>query len=132
MKAMYYGNEFYVFTYQDYTDVRLVAAPPESVGKYGGDTDNWMWPRHTGDFSMIRIYADADNNPADYSEDNVPYTPKAPLEHQHGRRGARRLHHDHGISWQHRPLLEQLGRGTGHQPVQSCRGGVPRPQAERP
>ena len=80
MKTMYYGNEFYVFTYQDYNDVRLVAAPPESVGKYGGDTDNWMWPRHTGDFSMVRIYADADNNPADYSEDNVPYTPKRHLK----------------------------------------------------
>ena len=80
MKSMYYGNEFYVFTYQDYNDVRLVAAPPESVGKYGGDTDNWMWPRHTGDFSMVRIYADADNNPADYSEDNVPYTPKRHLK----------------------------------------------------
>ena len=80
MKSMYYGNEFYVFTYRDYNDVRLVAAPPESVGKYGGDTDNWMWPRHTGDFSMVRIYADADNNPADYSEDNVPYTPKRHLK----------------------------------------------------
>jgi len=80
MKTMYYGNEFYVFTYQDYRDVRLVAAPPESVGKYGGDTDNWMWPRHTGDFSMVRIYADADNNPAGYSEDNVPYTPKRHLK----------------------------------------------------
>ena len=80
VKSMYYGNEFYVFTYQDYNDVRLVAAPPESVGKYGGDTDNWMWPRHTGDFSMVRIYADADNNPAAYSEDNVPYTPKRHLK----------------------------------------------------
>ena len=80
MKSMYYGNEFYVFTYQDYRDVRLVAAPPESVGKYGGDTDNWMWPRHTGDFSMVRIYADADNNPADFSADNVPYTPKRHLK----------------------------------------------------
>ena len=80
MKSMYYGNEFYVFTYQDYRDVRLVAAPPESVGKYGGDTDNWMWPRHTGDFSMVRIYADADNNPAGYSENNVPYTPKRHLK----------------------------------------------------
>jgi len=80
MKTMYYGNEFYVFTYQDYRDIRLVAAPPESVGKYGGDTDNWMWPRHTGDFSMVRIYADADNNPADFSEENVPYSPKRHLK----------------------------------------------------
>ena len=80
MKTMYYGNEFYVFTYQDYRDIRLVAAPPESVGKYGGDTDNWMWPRHTGDFSMVRIYADADNNPAEFSDDNVPYIPKRHLK----------------------------------------------------
>ena len=80
MKSMYYGNEFYVFTYRDYNDVRLVAAPPESVGKYGGDTDNWMWPRHTGDFSMVRIYADAENNPADFSDDNVPYSPKRHLK----------------------------------------------------
>ena len=79
MKSMYYGNEFYVFTYQDYNDVRLVAAPPESVGKYGGDTDNWMWPRHTGDFSMLRIYADKGNNPAEYSEDNLPLKPKRHL-----------------------------------------------------
>ena len=79
MKSMYYGNEFYVFTYQDYNDVRLVAAPPESVGKYGGDTDNWMWPRHTGDFSMLRIYADKGNNPAAYSEDNLPLKPKRHL-----------------------------------------------------
>ena len=79
VKSMYFGNEYYVFTYRDYNDVRLVAAPPESVGKYGGDTDNWMWPRHTGDFSMVRIYADADNNPATYSEDNVPYPPQRHL-----------------------------------------------------
>ena len=118
MKTMYYGNEFYVFTYQDYSDVRLVAAPPESVGKYGGDTDNWMWPRHTGDFSMVRIYADADNNPADYSADNVPYHPQAPPQGQHGGCPKRRLHHDHGLPWQHGPLPEQLGRRAGHQPLQ--------------
>ncbi|MGB1075165.1 MAG: S46 family peptidase [Flavobacteriales bacterium] len=75
LKSFYYGNEYYMFEYQTYMDVRLVAAPPESVGKYGGDTDNWMWPRHTGDFSMLRIYADADNNPAEFAENNVPYTP---------------------------------------------------------
>ena len=125
MKSMYYGNEFYVFTYRDYNDVRLVAAPPESVGKYGGDTDNWMWPRHTGDFSMVRIYADAENNPADFSDDNVPYSPQAPLENQHGGRGPGRLHHDHGLPRKHRPLLEQLGRRTGHQPLQPFCGGLP-------
>ncbi|MDO4215210.1 MAG: S46 family peptidase [Bacteroidales bacterium] len=69
------GNEYYLSIYQDYHDVRLVFAPPSSVGKFGGDTDNWMWPRHTGDFSVFRIYADKDNNPAAYSEDNVPYHP---------------------------------------------------------
>jgi hypothetical protein len=80
VKSFYYGNEFYMFIYNTYRDIRLVGAPPESVGKYGGDTDNWMWPRHTGDFSMLRIYADADNKPADYSESNVPYTPKRHLK----------------------------------------------------
>ena len=65
LKSFYYDNEFYLFEYKTYRDIRLVAAPPESVGKYGGDTDNWMWPRHTGDFSMFRIYAGADNEPAD-------------------------------------------------------------------
>lgn len=61
-KSFFYGNEFYLFVYETYRDIRLVGNPPESVGKYGGDTDNWMWPRHTGDFSMIRIYADAQTN----------------------------------------------------------------------
>ena len=79
INSFYYGNEFYMFIYNTYSDIRLVAAPPESVGKYGGDTDNWMWPRHTGDFSMLRIYSDVDNNPADFAETNVPYTPKRHL-----------------------------------------------------
>ncbi|MCB0762957.1 MAG: S46 family peptidase [Flavobacteriales bacterium] len=76
VKSFYYGNEYYLFVYNTYRDVRLVGNPPEAIGKYGGDTDNWMWPRHTGDFSLIRIYADKDNNPADYSAENVPYAPK--------------------------------------------------------
>ena len=79
LKSFYYDNEFYMFEYKTYRDIRLVAAPPESVGKYGGDTDNWMWPRHTGDFSMLRIYADEDNEPADFSDSNVPYQPKRHL-----------------------------------------------------
>ena len=79
VKSFFYGNEYYLFVYNTYRDVRLVGAPPESVGKYGGDTDNWMWPRHTGDFSLLRIYSDADNNPADYAADNKPYTPKRHL-----------------------------------------------------
>ena len=76
VEALYYANEYYLFVFREYRDVRLVGAPPSSIGKFGGETDNWMWPRHTGDFSIFRIYADKDNNPADYSEDNVPYTPK--------------------------------------------------------
>ena len=73
---MMYGNFFYLFVYEIFKDVRLVAAPPESVGKYGADTDNWMWPRHTGDFSMFRVYCAADSTPADYDEENIPYHPK--------------------------------------------------------
>jgi len=71
------GNEFYLFVYQRFGDVRLVGTPPESVGKFGGDTDNWMWPRHTGDFSVVAVYADKKNQPtAGYSKDNKPYNPK--------------------------------------------------------
>jgi hypothetical protein len=77
IKEMFSGNKYFAYVYQIFGDVRLVGAPPEAVGKYGGDTDNWMWPRHTGDFSMFRVYADADNNPTDgYNKDNVPYAPK--------------------------------------------------------
>lgn len=76
VESMYYGNQYFLFVYQVFEDVRLVGAPPSSIGKFGGDTDNWMWPRHTGDFSIFRIYADKDNNPAPYSRDNVPYRPK--------------------------------------------------------
>ncbi len=73
----YAGNKFYLIYYKVYSDVRMVAAPPQSIGKFGGETDNWMWPRHTCDFSVFRIYADKDGNPAEYSEDNVPLsTPK--------------------------------------------------------
>lgn len=73
--AFDFGNSHYLITTRTYRDVRLVGAPPSAVGKFGGDTDNWVWPRHTGDFSMFRIYADAENNPADYDEANVPYRP---------------------------------------------------------
>ena len=76
VEALYYGNQYFLFLYREYSDIRLVGAPPSSIGKFGGDTDNWMWPRHTGDFSIFRIYADKDNNPAAYSPDNVPYQPK--------------------------------------------------------
>ncbi|MDR2085057.1 MAG: S46 family peptidase [Bacteroidales bacterium] len=76
VNGLFGGNEYYLFIYQVYKDVRMVGAPPSSIGKFGGDTDNWMWPRHTGDFSVFRIYADKDNQPAEYSEDNVPYIPK--------------------------------------------------------
>ena len=76
VRSFFQGNEYYYFVYQDYKDVRLVGTPPESIGKFGGDTDNWEWPRHTGDFSMFRVYADAAGNPAEYSENNVPLKPK--------------------------------------------------------
>lgn len=76
IKAFYGGNVYYMFTKKIYSDVRLVGAPPSSVGKFGADTDNWMWPRHTGDFSVFRVYADANGNPAEYSEKNVPLRPK--------------------------------------------------------
>ena len=75
VRPFYMGNQFFLFVNETYRDVRLVGAPPSAIGKFGGDTDNWMWPRHTGDFSLFRIYADKDNMPADYSEDNVPYKP---------------------------------------------------------
>lgn len=76
VKPMYYGNKYYAYTIETFKDVRLVGAPPQSIGKFGSDTDNWVWPRHTGDFSMFRIYADKNNKPAEYSKDNVPYVPK--------------------------------------------------------
>ena len=76
VESLYYNNKYYLFVYQIYRDIRLVGAPPSSIGKFGGDTDNWMWPRHTGDFTVFRIYADKDNQPADYSPENVPYQPK--------------------------------------------------------
>lgn len=76
VSSFFKGNQFLQFTYQRYKDVRLVGAPPESIGKFGGDTDNWEWPRHTGDFSIFRVYMAADGKPADYKADNVPYKPK--------------------------------------------------------
>lgn len=76
IKPFYDGNDYYLFVNETFTDVRLVGAPPSSIGKYGGDTDNWMWPRHTGDFSMFRIYAGKDGKPAEYSKDNVPMQAK--------------------------------------------------------
>lgn len=76
VRPFYNGNEYYYFVYQDYTDVRLVGTPPNSIGKFGGDTDNWEWPRHTGDFSIFRVYGDKDGNPAEYAAENVPLKPK--------------------------------------------------------
>ena len=76
IRTFYDGNQYMLFLTETYKDVRLVGAPPSSVGKFGSDTDNWVWPRHTGDFSLFRIYADKNNRPAEYSKDNVPYTPK--------------------------------------------------------
>jgi hypothetical protein len=76
VRSFFAGNEYYLFVYERYTDVRFVGAPPSSIGKYGADTDNWMWPRHTGDFSLFRVYTDKDGKPADYSEENIPLKPK--------------------------------------------------------
>lgn len=76
IRTFFEGNQYMLFVTESYTDVRLVGAPPSSIGKFGSDTDNWVWPRHTGDFSLFRIYADKNNRPADYSPDNVPYTPR--------------------------------------------------------
>lgn len=76
IKDFFEGNEFYMFIYETYKDVRLVGIPPSSVGKYGGDTDNWMWPRHTGDFSFLRVYTAPDGSPAEFSENNIPLVPK--------------------------------------------------------
>ena len=76
VKSFFGGNDFYIMTYETFKDVRLVGAPPSAIGKFGGDTDNWMWPRHTGDFSMFRVYAGKDGKPAEYSADNVPMKPK--------------------------------------------------------
>ncbi len=75
VNPFYFGNEYFLFVYNIYRDVRLVGAPPSSVGKFGGDVDNWMWPRHSGDFALFRVYADDENNPADYSADNIPFEP---------------------------------------------------------
>ena len=80
IKPFYYGNQYFMYVNEVFTDVRLVGAPPSNIGKFGGDTDNWMWPRHTGDFSMFRVYVDGDNKPAAYSKDNVPYRPLKHLE----------------------------------------------------
>lgn len=76
VKPMYSGNQYYAFVSETYRDIRLVGAPPQSIGKFGSDTDNWVWPRHTGDFALFRIYANKDNEPAEYSADNVPFRPK--------------------------------------------------------
>ncbi|MEN8187653.1 MAG: S46 family peptidase [Bacteroidota bacterium] len=76
VKSFYKGNQYLLFVIENYNDIRMVGAPPTSIGKFGSDTDNWMWPRHTGDFSLFRIYADKNNRPAEYSKDNVPFKPK--------------------------------------------------------
>lgn len=80
IEQMYYGNQQFLFVYEQFDDVRLVGTPPSSIGKFGGDTDNWIWPRHTGDFSVFRIYAGKDNKPAAYAPENVPYRPKRHFE----------------------------------------------------
>jgi len=80
VRPFYYGNEYYMFVYETFTDVRLVGAPPEAIGNFGADQDNWMWPRHTGDFSIFRVYANEENQPATYAPSNRPYKPRKHLE----------------------------------------------------
>lgn len=80
VKPFYYGNQYILIISKVFRDVRLVGTPPSNIGKFGGDTDNWMWPRHTGDFSVFRVYANSDNEPADYSKNNIPYQPKKSLQ----------------------------------------------------
>ena len=80
VKDIFKNNQYILFVMEKFTDIRLVGTPPQNIGKFGGDTDNWMWPRHTCDFSMFRIYTNKDNQPADYSVDNVPYKPKSSLK----------------------------------------------------
>ncbi len=75
VQPMFYGNQYYLFVYERFDDVRLVGAPPSSIGNFGEDSDNWIWPRHTGDFSIFRVYANKENMPADYSVENIPYKP---------------------------------------------------------
>ena len=79
IKPFYYGNEYYMIVTERFTDVRLVGAPPSAIGKFGGDTDNWVWPRHTGDFSLFRVYSGADGMPADASDNNIPLKPRHSL-----------------------------------------------------
>ena len=100
----YAGNKFYLFYKKIYPDVRMVAAPPSSIGKFGGETDNWMWPRHTGDFSMFRIYADANGEPAEYSESNVPTGNQETFVYLYQRIERRRLCNDYGIPRKYEPL----------------------------
>ena len=76
VRSFYSGNEFYLFVYQEFTDIRLAFTPPVAIGKFGGETDNWMWPRHTGDFSVFRVYSDSVGKPAKYAKTNVPFSPK--------------------------------------------------------
>ncbi len=101
IKSFYYGSEYYMFLYEEFNDIRLVGAPPKAVGNFGGDTDNWIWPRHTGDFSMFRIYADEDNNPANYAVKNVPYKSRNFLSVSAGRGRYRGFYHDLWLPWQY-------------------------------
>ena len=102
--------------YKTYRDVRLVGTPPSAIGKFGGDTDNWMWPRHTGDFSMFRVYTGPDGEPADPSRGEHPVQAQVALPGQPARCAGRRFRHGHGLPREHRPFPEQPGReaGPGH------------------
>ena len=103
IKPFYNGNKYLLFVKKVYSDIRFVGAPPSAVGKFGADTDNWSYPRHTGDFSLFRIYADANGNPAPYSEQNVPLRPPL-VRHLDRRCPGGGLRHDHGLPWAHQSV----------------------------
>ena len=115
VNPFYKGSKYFLSVYQRFDDVRLVYAPPQCLGKYGGDTDNWMWPRQTCDFSVFRIYADKNNAPAEYSKDNVPYHPR-----KYAHVSTQGYQDDSWLSWQHRPLSLFLWHREHHACRQRC------------
>ena len=114
IKDFYEGNEYYMFVYEVYRDVRLVGAPPSSIGKFGDETDNWVWPRHTGDFSMFRIYTAPDGKPAAYAKENIPLKPKhhLPVSARELNDGdfAQRFNHIYGVDYFKLPVAYNFGQ----------------------
>ena len=115
IRGFFENNQYFLFVTETYNDVRLVGAPPSAIGNFGKDTDNWMWPRHTGDFSMFRIYAGKDNKPAEYSPDNIPYTPKKSLTISLGWSKARRFYNGIWFSRKNNRIFTCFRCGTNHE-----------------